>query len=1227
MISHIQQALQECTSQTRRDDIREKTARPDLSTVYDGIPLDPLNNYALKKPRPPQEEFGIRVAVLCEELLFKMNIADQQHVFNPEPFFASLAVYDLRENERVSESFMFDLNRPFEDPPNEQKERPDIATKAHEAIFNVLTTHPEVYLVLTVEKVLQGDIGSATDAYAKGADKQKAALKQREAATTARDRLGQHRMPFAWAARPLFKASGALESDPHKEFSDLFKQDANKLRDEDILKMVADYHAYLVQKESGMKKAKLNLSLVPGHFKARVIPFAQREAMIEDTLTHSFIPLNSTKRTSRKNRISLPAREVLSFPLASQTMLMPHAEYADYIYVYPQSIDFSLKKAASVSKTSARNIAWRVQLVHSDGGALMKLPEGMPCIFGKSSGPKFCSSATTSVSYHSKTPQFYEEVKIKLPAALDENHHLLFTFFHIEVNENKKNKAGIEAPIGYAWLPLCRPRTTVLDHEIFCDHKLLVAGANIKYTGNAILPGSYYQARNSPGGQTKGPNIKWLDSNKPLVQLKVRQFSSVRSSDPYIINFFQIESSKTAPGILLDSIDRLRQASLSALFVHMPVIFNKLFSLLVEIKDPIVEGNVSIKVVSIILHIVSQYCEKREAGAHTFLSSYVYYVFDHPIPPGGRRASINEPTATVHHKLLKYLANLMTVESRSDATGKELRESDQERFLCYSWFFYLVIFKSMGQVAAAQPKEASRKGRFSQELVQSLKNLVVNIARSLMTRIKAHISICYSANDNLAYFLQSCFGIMDRGAVFSVLQQYLRAIQAEDLNFRIFKMNFIRIICEYEHLVPLSLPVVTGGEIIVEPMDKNGDFEERHVLPGILLRALQQTLIHDPQLDPNGTVGLRQKCIATICGLFRKHDSDKRYNGSKEKLACITSMYFPLVNIIMSNYFRLHGVKLSRKQQDKDREILGPQETRELLFCFMWILRYAHSDHLRQWWKSDFCRLERLLDLLNLCVEEFRYQGSKQLTNQRPNASSSAEASKRALEQLYSPSSSAMATGRRPSTAGGGPLRRKRSNSIPVDPRDSAESDMSDGVSSGKLKDTVRRSNKYNSYSADSMGAASDIEQRIAMQSHLSTELSITILGLMDQFFVDHKAEIDDLVGGNKLTYKMFKLMTDIYSKGLSVRAVPVWMNTMHAFMSSFTHVLFQCTADYCQSLCSLLLRACNSVRTPVRDHACTLLYVLLRINQPRVSLDVTVALSKLDRRILKGSACAVAVF
>ena len=52
-------------------------------------------------------------------------------------------------------------------------------------------------------------------------------------------RLGQYRMPFAWAARPLFTTMSEL--DTRAEFSPLYKQERDKLSDEDFVKMLSNF--------------------------------------------------------------------------------------------------------------------------------------------------------------------------------------------------------------------------------------------------------------------------------------------------------------------------------------------------------------------------------------------------------------------------------------------------------------------------------------------------------------------------------------------------------------------------------------------------------------------------------------------------------------------------------------------------------------------------------------------------------------------------------------------------------------------------------------------------------------------------------------------------------------------------------------------------------------------------------------------------------------------------
>ena len=63
----------------------------------------------------------------------------------------------------------------------------------------MISCHSEVYLVVTVEKVLQGPIGPALETYLKALEG-KNGSKQFKQMKQFCSHIGHHRMPFAWAA-------------------------------------------------------------------------------------------------------------------------------------------------------------------------------------------------------------------------------------------------------------------------------------------------------------------------------------------------------------------------------------------------------------------------------------------------------------------------------------------------------------------------------------------------------------------------------------------------------------------------------------------------------------------------------------------------------------------------------------------------------------------------------------------------------------------------------------------------------------------------------------------------------------------------------------------------------------------------------------------------------------------------------------------------------------------
>merc|ERR1719361_363282 len=115
-----------------------------------------------------------------------------------------MALYDAKERRKVSENFYFDMNKdevkrmlPSHGKP------PDISSLARACVFDVSSaTQGDLFLVVKLEKVLQGDMGEAIEPYIK---EERNVDKVRAAAADACHRLGQYRMPFCWTAIELAK--------------------------------------------------------------------------------------------------------------------------------------------------------------------------------------------------------------------------------------------------------------------------------------------------------------------------------------------------------------------------------------------------------------------------------------------------------------------------------------------------------------------------------------------------------------------------------------------------------------------------------------------------------------------------------------------------------------------------------------------------------------------------------------------------------------------------------------------------------------------------------------------------------------------------------------------------------------------------------------------------------------------------------------------------------------
>ncbi|KAF7262717.1 hypothetical protein EG68_00019 [Paragonimus skrjabini miyazakii] len=214
--------------------------------------------------------------------------------------------------------------------------------------------------------------------------------------------------------------------------------------------------------------------------------------------------------TSKSAVVSRPIRDVLELP--SRNRIVPFTNIRNLLYIYPRSVVFPASRQAS------RNIAVRIQLVHEEDSVHKVLPN----IFGKSNSTGFVSEAFTTVLYHNRYPEWWDEVKVQLPEQLDSNYYILFTFFHVSCQNKKvESNAVLDMVIGYSWLP-------VLHEGTLCNSDVTLLVSTIKPTPaltklrpdlNVMTDKFYVDA------------FKWVDPTRELFRVSTIIVSSVYPQD------------------------------------------------------------------------------------------------------------------------------------------------------------------------------------------------------------------------------------------------------------------------------------------------------------------------------------------------------------------------------------------------------------------------------------------------------------------------------------------------------------------------------------------------------------------------------------------------------------------------------------------------------------------------------------------------------------------------
>uniref|UniRef100_A0A8C1Z9D3 Dedicator of cytokinesis 11 n=1 Tax=Cyprinus carpio TaxID=7962 RepID=A0A8C1Z9D3_CYPCA len=757
--------------------------------------------------KPFEERFGRRIMVSCHDLTFSIQgcVSEKNDgiLTNVEPFFISLALFDLSKGCKISADFHVDLNPPCVREML-QEASPGTPTESgggdgHECvlcvfqgIFSVTNPHTDIFLLARVEKVLQNGITHCTEPYIKTSDISKTVQKVLKTAKQTCQRLGQYRMPFAWAAKQVFKdTQGSLDTEG--KFSPLYRQDSSKISTEDLIKLLTDLK----------KPEKSKLQIIPGQINITVecVP-----PDLSNSVTPFYIPVKPFEEQCE--RVSV---EVEEFVPQEARYIHPFTIYKNHLYIYPQQLRYDNQKTFA----KARNIAICVQFKDSDdeGAAPLK------CIYGKPGGPLFTTSAFAAVLHHNQSPEFYNEIKIELPVHVHEKHHVLFTFYHISCElGNKtatKKRDGVETLVGYSWAPLLK------DGRIQSSELQLPVSAN--------LPAGYMFDK-SQDSEKCCPYIKWVENAKPLFKVRAYVASTIYTQDLHLHNFFQYcqlmkSASQGSPAELVKYLKCLHAVETQVIIKFLPTVLVQLFEVLTMASKE--SQDIAVNSTRVIIHIVSQ-C--HEEGLEHYLRMFLK-IFLHPQIPDFQIV-VSQPNIyswfffeTVAKSMAQYLLD-----------GNRMKMPRAQRF---PESFHQAL---QSLLLSIMPHITIRYEEIPEE------------ARCVNFSLACFIKRCLTfMNRGFAFSL-----INDYVCGFSLKDPKVLTEM---------KFDFLMTVCNHEHYIPLNLPMAFGRTKLQRVQDQSleysltEDYCKNHFLVGLLLREVADGLQGCPEIRQLAVAALKNLMI------------------------------------------------------------------------------------------------------------------------------------------------------------------------------------------------------------------------------------------------------------------------------------------------------------------------------------------------------------------------------
>uniref|UniRef100_A0A8C3VE79 Dedicator of cytokinesis 11 n=1 Tax=Catharus ustulatus TaxID=91951 RepID=A0A8C3VE79_CATUS len=1146
--------------------------------------------------KPFEEKCSRRFVVCCQDfslnLLAQLSDRAEEGPTNVEPFFLSLALFDLKSNCKISADFHVDLNPPCVREMLQDNSEPRAeGTQGHCPGQSFVHGVPESCLHYIKQVTLSLSPHSVS------------LLRL----SSGFEHLENTHLLFC---RPVFKDSqGTLDADG--KFSPLYKQDSGKLSNEDMLKLLAEYK----------KPEKTKLQVIP----------AQLNIIIKDIpldftncFTASYVPIKPFEKGCED--VAVEVEELV--PEVAK-YCYPFTVYKNHLYVYPLHLKYENQKVFA----KARNIAVCVEFRDSDEADARPLK----CIYGKPGGPLLTTNAYAAVLHHNQSPEFYDEIKIELPIHLHQKHHLLFTFYHVscEINTKatSKKQDTVETQVGFSWAPLLK------------DGRILTLERHLPVS--SCLPPGYLGLGDTDSRKQPSVDAKWVDGAKPLFKIRIHLDSTIYTQDMHLHKFFHYcqlvqAGAKEVPGDLVKYLKCLHAMEIQVMIQFLPVILMQLFRVLTNVTQ---EDEVAVNCTMVLLHIVSK-C--HEEGLDHYLRSFLKYVFRAEKPSAKQAKMTHEILVLSMATILKQSADFLAInkllkyswfffEALAKSMAMYLLEENKiklprgQRFPeSYQHALHSLLLAIIPHVTIRYNEipEESRNVNFS--LANFLKRCLTFMDRGFVFNL---------INDYI-----SGFSPKDPKLLVEYKFEFLQTICNHEhyiplnLPMTFSKPKLQRAQEFFSFAVGRFTSVDTNLEYSL-----TDEYCRHHFLVGMLLREASVAL--------QDNYDIRYTAISVLKNLLIKHAFDNRYQH-KNQQAKIAQLYLPLFGVLLENLQRVAGHEAlsscpasspasrdeficsfpspssrssliadkdpacgaalpnghAMKREDSKGSLnsegatsspdqsenirrssmrssvshcsrLDQFEIRTLLMCYLYIVKMISEDTLLAYWnKFSPQELINVLVLLEVCLFHFRYVGKRNIARVQDAWLAKHTAAERKSQTM--------------------PALRSRA-----------------GVRLQHLG-SLETSFTLN----HSITSEADIVHQALLEGNIATEVCLTVLDTISFFTQSFKTQLLSNDGHNPLMKKVFDIHLAFLKNGQSEAALKHVFASLRAFISKFPSAFFKGRVNMCAALCYEILKCCTSKVSSTRNEASALLYLLMRNNFEftkrrtflRTHLQIIIAVSQL---------------